>query len=349
MQVIRVLVVDDSAFMRKFITDILQEDPEIQVVGTARNGKDALSRIPMIKPDVITLDVEMPEMDGLTCLKEIVRQYEIPVIMLSSLTQEGAKKTIESLENGAFDFVGKPSGSISLNLDTVGDSLRLKVKTAGTRKKQRTITPGSPEIEYRMTNTGAGSPKMKKPDLIAIGTSTGGPRALQTVLTQLPIDVPPVVIVQHMPPGFTKSLAARLNQLSKIKVCEASDGQQLESGQAYIAPGGYQFEVIAVTGKLVAKVSDSAPVNGHKPSVDVLFQSIANIPNIRVRAAILTGMGSDGAAGIRQIRERGGFTIAEAEESCVVFGMPRAAIVREGIDVVVPIQRVAAELTNYRE
>jgi two-component system, chemotaxis family, protein-glutamate methylesterase/glutaminase len=362
---IRVLVVDDSAFMRKLITDILQSDPKILVVGTARNGKEALASIGSLQPDVITLDVEMPEMDGLSCLKEIVKTHQTPVIMLSSLTQEGAEKTIEALAIGAFDFVGKPSGSISLNLATVGDALLMKVREAAKRKNRLTTRKiDKPQQSFikmtseRSTNqsmasknhqTDSLSIKLKKPDIIAIGTSTGGPRALQTVLTELPPNLPPVVIVQHMPVGFTKSLAARLNQLSQIEVCEVEDGQPLLPGQAYIAPGGLQFEVVSINHALYAKVKSLQPVNGHRPSVDVLFHSIAAIPNIQVRAAILTGMGSDGARGIERIHQIGGYTIAEAEESCVVFGMPRAAIARGGIDVVAPIQRIAAELTNYQE
>ncbi|UOF89375.1 chemotaxis response regulator protein-glutamate methylesterase [Fodinisporobacter ferrooxydans] len=352
MQPIRVLVVDDSAFMRKYITDILQQDPGIQVARTARNGKEALAFISAIQPDVITLDIEMPVMDGISTLKQLVQTSKIPVIMLSSLTQDGADKTIESLEIGAFDFVGKPSGTISLDLDKVGEHLRARVKAAVSSKRIKVQTgyiDAAQAAPLQQQKKEAKTTAQKNPDIIAIGASTGGPRALQVVLTHLPADVPPVVIVQHMPPGFTKSLATRLNQLCKVRVSEVVDGELLRSGHAYIAPGGYQFRVEHRAGQMFAKVNADAPVNGHRPSVDVLFESLAGIPSICVYAAILTGMGSDGAIGIANIKRRGGFTIAEAEESCIVFGMPRAAIAKGGIDVVVPLSRVAAELINYRE
>lgn len=364
MQSVRVLVVDDSAFMRKYITDILQVDSGIHVVGTARNGKEALASIPALLPDVITLDIEMPVMDGISTLKEIVNSYNTPVIMLSSLTQEGADKTIESLEIGAFDFVGKPSGVISLDLDKVGENLRVKVKVAVTSKRSvlkqdfinhrqtaaRQVPIEQPEVAFHAGSSKQSSGRRhKKPDIIAIGTSTGGPRALQVVLTALPADVPPVVIVQHMPPGFTKSLAVRLNQLCKVRVSEVTVGEVLLAGHAYIAPGGYQFRVEMKAGQLIAKVTSDSPVNGHRPSVDVLFESLTEIPSIYVYAAILTGMGSDGAVEITNLKRLGGFTVAEAEESCVVFGMPRAAIAKGGIDVVAPLDKIAVALTNYRE
>lgn len=346
---IKVLVVDDSALMRRIISDIFQKEPDIVVVGTARNGKEALEAIPSLQPDVITLDIEMPVLTGLEALPMIWRKYKIPTIMLSSLTQEGANATIQALELGAFDFVGKPSGSISLDLAKVGHELVGKVRAAA--KKEQVVRSTKYFRPLPLPN-----PEPPKPvptgkrveEIIAIGTSTGGPRALQVVLSHLPATLKAaVVVVQHMPPGFTKSLAQRLDQICQVRVHEAEHGQILQEGHVYIAPGDYHMSIVEHRpGVFETRLNQQPPLGGHRPSVDILFDSVAELNQVRLRAAILTGMGGDGSNGMVKIKQRGGFTIAEAQESCVVFGMPRMAIAKGCVDSVVPLDRVAIELTK---
>jgi two-component system chemotaxis response regulator CheB len=346
---IKVLVVDDSALMRRIISDIFQKEPDITVVGTARNGKEALEAIPMLKPDVITLDIEMPVLTGLEALPMIWRKYKIPTIMLSSLTQDGAEATIRALELGAFDFVGKPSGSISLDLAIVGQELVGKVRAAAKKEQivrsTKYFKPQPKQIPEPPKPIPTGN---RVEEIIAIGTSTGGPRALQVVLSHLPATLKAaVVVVQHMPPGFTKSLAQRLDQICQVRVHEAEHGQVLEEGHVYIAPGDYHMRIVERSpGVFETSLNQQPPLGGHRPSVDVLFESVADLKHVRLRAAILTGMGSDGANGMVRIKERGGYTVAEAKESCVVFGMPRMAIAKGCVDAVVPLDRVAYELTK---
>lgn len=349
MNPIKILVCDDSALMRRIISDILKSDPELIVVGTAKNGQEALDLIPTLQPDVLTLDIEMPVLTGLEALPMIWRKYKLPTIMLSSLTQEGADATITALELGAFDFVGKPSGSISLDLPKVSQELIAKVKAAA--KKDQVVQ--STKYFRPLPKPNPAPPKPMRTgkrveEVIAIGTSTGGPRALQVVLTHLPAELPAaVVIVQHMPAGFTKSLSQRLDQLCSVRVHEAQDGQVLEEGHVYIAPGDYHMRVISETpGIHTIRLNQEPPLGGHRPAVDVLFDSIAKLQGTRVRAAILTGMGGDGAIGMLKIKAAGGRTIAEAQESCVVFGMPRSAIAKGCVDVVVPLNTIANELTK---
>ena len=349
MNPIKVLVCDDSALMRRIISDIFSSDPEIIVVGTAKNGKEALDLIPVLRPDVLTLDIEMPVLNGLEALPMIWRKYKLPTIMLSSLTQDGAEATIKALELGAFDFVGKPSGSISLDLAKVGKDLINKVKAAAKKEQVvqstkyfKPLPPQTPPPPKPMRG------HKRVEEILAIGTSTGGPRALQVVLTHLPAELPAaVVIVQHMPAGFTKSLAARLDQLCRVRVHEAHDGQVLEEGHVYIAPGDYHMRIVEQgTGSYVVRLDQKPPVGGHRPCVDVMFESLAELQRVRIRATILTGMGGDGSNGMVKIKERGALTIAESQESCVVFGMPRMAIAKGCVDVVVPLDRIAAELTK---
>jgi len=347
MSQIKVLVVDDSALMRRIISDIFKSDPEIIVVGTAKNGQEAIELIPKLNPDVLTLDIEMPVLNGLEALPMIWRKFKLPTIMLSSLTQDGAEATIKALELGAFDFVGKPSGSISLDLAKVGQELINKVKAAA--KKDQVVQ--STKYFKPMPRLNPPQPKPMRTgkrveEIIAIGTSTGGPRALQVVLSHLPAELPAaVVIVQHMPPGFTKSLAQRLDQLCRVRVHEAQDGQVLEEGHVYIAPGDYHMRVAEQSfGSFAIKLSQEPAHGGHRPAVDIMFDSVADLRGVRIRAAILTGMGGDGATAMVKIKARGGRTIAEAKESCVVFGMPRTAIDKGCVDVVVPLDRIAEEL-----
>ncbi|WP_103105964.1 protein-glutamate methylesterase/protein-glutamine glutaminase [Brevibacillus reuszeri] len=358
MSKIRVLVTDDSAFMRKVITDILSTDSEIEVIERAKNGLECIEKCKQLTPDVLTLDIEMPIMNGLDALEKLMNEYPIPVVMLSSLTREGAEATIQALELGAFDFVTKPSGPISLDIHKVGDRLIERVKAAASARGRirrtdgkaskptftspvaaqpvvRPVVTSTPPILTRLPNT-------TKARLVVLGTSTGGPKALQTVLTQLPAKFPaPIAIVQHMPAGFTKSLAQRLDSLCQIKVTEVTDGEILHPATAYIAPGGYHFEVHSVNGRLQAHLHQQEPRGGHRPSVDVLFESVSRLTNVDKWAIIMTGMGNDGTKGLKLMKEIGPVaSIIEDESSCIVYGMPRAAIQAGLADHIAPLDKI---------
>ncbi|MGG3160527.1 chemotaxis response regulator protein-glutamate methylesterase [Geobacillus stearothermophilus] len=344
MKTIKVLVVDDSAFMRKWISDFLSEHPRLEVVGTARNGQEALDKIALLRPDVVTLDVEMPVMNGLETLRRIMHKQPLPVVMVSSTTREGAENTITAMQYGAVDFVAKPSGPISLDLYKVKDELIRKVLHAS-EANVRTLAAHRPALAARRPP--AQTARSQK-TVVAIGTSTGGPRALETVLTQLPPDfAAPVVIVQHMPKGFTKSLADRLNALAAITIKEAEDGELLRNGTAYIAPGGVHLAVDEENGMLKARFDESPPRAGHRPAVDVLFESLAAIRCCRKVAVIMTGMGADGTAGLKKLKENENVkVIAEARETAVVFGMPKAAIEAGVVDAVAPLEAIAAAIVQ---
>lgn len=340
MKKIRVLVVDDSAFMRKVISDLLMDDQLIEVIATARNGEDALKKLKTLKPDVMTLDVEMPVMDGIATLKRVMKEHPLPVVMISSVTKEGTANTLAAMELGAVDFITKTSGPISLDLHKVKAELIEKVKLASqvnvvsSKIKKKPVKLEKP-IQKEIEKTG------KK--LIAIGTSTGGPKALQKVLTQLPKGIEaPILIVQHMPSGFTKSLGERLNRLCKISVKEAEDGEVLRNGVAYIAPGGLHMKVEKKGNYLSIKCDETALRRGHRPSVDVLFESIAQMREYEVIAVIMTGMGTDGADGVKALKRNVNcFVIAESEESSVVFGMPKAAIKTNFVDEVAHLEDIS--------
>ncbi|WP_018932653.1 protein-glutamate methylesterase/protein-glutamine glutaminase [Gracilibacillus lacisalsi] len=338
-----VLVVDDSAFMRKMISDIVHSSAYLEVIGTARNGEDALRKVLELKPDVITLDVEMPLMDGISTLKEIMKKRPTPVVMLSSLTKSGADKTIEAMSYGAVDFIAKPSGSISLNIRDVESEIVQKVEHASRANYKLSINSSS-SIKRKSYK-----PISSNRPIVAIGSSTGGPRALQQVITKLPAGFPsPVVIVQHMPKGFTKSLAERLDKLSNITVKEVEDGDLIENGNVYLAPGGKQFKVKERDSRLYAEVKTEQPINGHQPSVDVLFESIANVKECHPLAVILTGMGSDGSNGLLHLKQRHPKTIAisQSEETCVVYGMPQAAVKTSLVDYVEDLDNISDALVQ---
>lgn len=305
---IRVLVVDDSAFMRKLISDFLSAEQEIEVVGTARNGEDALKRIKELNPDVVTLDVEMPVLNGTEALKQILAEHDLAVIMVSSQTKQGKELTIHCLELGAFDFVTKPSGSISLDLHKVRGQIVERVLAAGLSRKrtEKQVSPKPfmkppspiPAAAPRLQEVRSGSSLRK---IISIGTSTGGPRALQRVVTKLPKDIEaPILIVQHMPAGFTASLATRLDHLSQITIKEAQDGDIAKNGVAYIAPGGLNMSLHEQGAALVIRLSPEDTDSRHKPSVNYLFESISNIKGYEKIAVIMTGMGSDGTEGVKK-------------------------------------------------
>jgi len=354
MDKIKVLVVDDSAFMRKVITDFLSEHPQIEVVGTARNGKDALEKISSLRPYVVTMDVEMPIMNGIEALKHIMEHDPLPVVMLSSTTKEGAENTILAMQYGAIDFVTKPSGNISLDLYKVKEQVIEKVILAsranllGMKKREiRQSTASYQPTSYSRIEVQPSAKHLKK--IVCIGTSTGGPRALHQVLTHLPKQIAaPIVIVQHMPKGFTKSLAQRLDSLCEIPVKEVEHQEELQQGVAYIAPGGAHFTVVPSSRSLVAHLDYSPPRNGHRPSVDVLFESVSGLRDYEKIAVIMTGMGSDGTAGLKLLKQQGHTkAIAESEETAVVFGMPKSAIATNLVDVVVPLERIAETIMKY--
>ncbi len=347
----RVLVVDDSAFMRKVISDIINADPNLEVIDKARDGMDAIKKIKELKPDVVTMDIEMPGMDGLSALAQIMRETPVPIIMLSSLTKAGTEQTVKALSLGAVDFIPKPSGQISLDIDKVKDEIIGKIKiVAGTKKKLKNYNSISQFVEHKVAKGDKIVDKLKPlQNLIAIGTSTGGPKALHQVIPKLPGSInAAILIVQHMPPGFTKSLAERLDSISNIKVKEAEDNELIIPGCAYIAPGDFHLTVKAkqMTNKneLYISLNQLPPFGGHRPSVDVMFNSIVEEFQGRVIATIMTGMGSDGAEGLAKIKDKGGLTIAEDQSSCIVYGMPRAAIEKGKVDRVVPLTSISDEI-----
>lgn len=360
MEKIKVLIVDDSAFMRKLIQDFLSEHPSITVVGTARNGEDALRKINKLSPDVITLDIEMPIMNGLQALEKIMKEHPVPVVMLSSTTQEGADNTIQAFALGAVDFVAKPSGAISMDLYKVKEELQEKVLSARKAnvnqlakkpsyvKSSTILTENYSKIERKEPIVPTYMPMDKK--LICIGTSTGGPRALQNVITKLPKDLDaPVFVVQHMPPGFTKSLAARLDSLSNVSVSEAIDGELARKGHVYIAPGGYHMKISGAGDALKIHLDGgSAPRNGHRPSVDVMFESISKIANYEKIAVIMTGMGSDGADGLIELKKTGSVrAIAESKDTSIVYGMPKAAVATNLVDDIENVEKIAETIMKY--
>lgn len=452
----KVLVVDDSAFMRKIISDLIENDPDFKVTATAANGREAVDKVNELQPDLVTMDVEMPEMNGLEALKVIMANHPLPVIMLSGINEEGMRETIMALESGAFDFIRKPSITNSQDIIAVGLSLIEQMKGAMLAREQREARNASlnaPDIilpdPARPVNTGKpavpehpvrkpGLPKRtaevpvkpavdkpkqpvqdagtklpdtsksgisttrnlpktpaaplkpaaserlknrKQPDtvqplpelpsvprseppasgggrkpgtkglrkLVAVGCSTGGPRALKTFLENIPADFPaPIVIVQHMPPNFTKSLAQRLNTFSPLEVAEAEHGMILRQGAAYIAPGGYHLKVVpAAGGQYAIELTTEEARNGHRPSVDTLYESLLPLTDLERHAVIMTGMGSDGARMMKALHDSGvTSTFAENEETCVVYGMPRSAVELQCVKYVLPLQEIAPRLVQ---
>jgi len=335
---VKVLVVDDSAFMRKIISDILEEDPIIKVIDRARDGKEAVEKTLKLDPDVITLDVEMPGMDGLAALKEIMRLKPTPVVMVSSLTRKGADTTMKALALGAVDFVAKPSGAISLDMKDVAQELREKVLIAASASVEKLIGIAPPTKEpVRPIQI-----KRKNIEVVAIAASTGGPRAIQNVLGNVKTtSIAPIVVVQHMPAGFTKSFAERLNEISILEVLEGYDNLQLKPGMVVIAPGGSHLIVEYNRAKqLICRLSDMPPLHSVKPAADLLFLSVADIVGDTSLGIILTGMGRDGAEGAKAIRQRGGYVIAESSDTCVIYGMPKAAVEKGAVDEVLPLHAI---------
>lgn len=402
---IRVLVADDSAFMRKVLTDLFRRQSDFEVAGTAMNGREAISKIKQVKPDLVTMDVNMPVMDGLEALAVIMNECPVPVVMLSSLTQQGTEATVRALGLGAVDFISKTGGSIS-RIDAIEDEILKKCRNAARASVHKTLAlpadkpsggkrdelpvmrrmelprrqgmklSGAAPAPQQPSYPAAGGlgakrnnpllkPRSHIPDsigrpvaaaasregsasnkLVAIGTSTGGPQALQHVLTRLPGSLPcGVVIVQHMPAGFTKALAERLNSISQVTVKEAEDGEQIRSGHVYIAPGNFHMRVMDDGGIRRIKLSQEPPVGNHRPAVNVMYDSVAPLGRNLV-AVIMTGMGADGCEGMKKIKASGGYCIAQDEPTCVVYGMPKAVVDAGLADEVRPVQDIAAAIVK---
>lgn len=343
---IKVLIVDDSAFMRKILTDMLSSDKTIRVIGTAKNGAEAVKLVKSLKPDVVTLDIKMPILNGIEALKQIMKDSPVPVIVLSSLTSDDADTTLKTLDIGAVDFIQKSSNIFRINMDEFKKELIDKIIAASKVKFvyekyfieiKKTKFPLSEG--HRITQG-----LQKQHYFILIGASTGGPRALQYVLTSIPKDVPAsILIVQHMPPVFTKSLAERLNNLCQITVKEAGNNERALLGHAYIAPGDHHLEINKISDEnIFLSLSMAKQVSGHRPSVDVLFKSAANNLNKNVIGVIMTGMGTDGADGVRELKKNTEcYIIAQDEETSVVYGMPRNAINTGVVDDIVPLHKIA--------
>lgn len=365
MSKIKVLVVDDSALVRQMLTDILNKDHQIEVVGTAPDPLMAREKIKQLNPDVLTLDVEMPKMDGVTFLEKIMRLRPMPVVMVSTLTEKGADITLQALELGAVDFVAKPKVDLSHTIEEYSEEIISKVKMAASARVKQI----SSNVRPAMTNQDVAgmdvAPKysadaviskssVRKPfkttdKIVAIGASTGGTEAIKDVLIKLPADFPGIVIAQHIPEAFSGPFAKRMDSNCKMTVYEAADGQQILPGHVYIAPGHSHLIVERDGARYVCRLNDGPPVNRHKPSVDVLFRSVAQHVGSNAVGVILTGMGDDGAKGLKEIRDAGALTIAQDEKTSVVWGMPGEAVKQDAVDEVLPLSKVSRRLIDIVE
>jgi two-component system chemotaxis response regulator CheB len=344
----RVLIVDDSGFFRRRLTEIIGSDPQLEVVGTAENGQEAISKVAELKPDVVTMDIEMPVMDGITAVRRLMASNPVPVLMFSSLTTEGARATLDALEAGAMDFLPKSLEDIARDRIEATKLLLARIKALATRAASlRAPKPAPAPVVSPPVRRAAAAPAAGRYQLLAIGASTGGPVALQEVLKVLPEKFPvPIVLVQHMPASFTGPFAARLDQLCKVKVKEAAEGDVLAPGQALLAPGGKQMTIESKNGAQVVRLREAQSQEHYKPSVDIAFQSIAKCCNGKVLAVVLTGMGADGREGARALKQRGSTIWAQDEKSCVVYGMP-AAVAEAGLaDQVLPLAEIGPHIAH---
>ena len=337
----KVLIVDDSSLMRQLLTEILSSDPELEVIGTAGDPFIAREKIKALSPDVLTLDIEMPRMDGLTFLEKLMRGHPMPVVMISSLTERGAETTLRALSLGAVDYVSKPKLDVANGTIEQTSEIIAKVKAAARVKVRGVTTPVTGPVELA-----AGCHFSATHKVVAVGSSTGGTEALKDLLSPLPADFPGLVMVQHMPEAFTRPFSERLNSLCRIRVQEAKDGDRILPGHALLAPGGHQMEVVRHGMAYAVRVYRGERVNRHLPSVDVLFSSCAKQLGKNAVGVLLTGMGADGAKGMLEMREAHAFTIAQDEATCVVFGMPREAILLGAVDQVLPLGRIPAALVQ---
>ena len=339
---IKVLVVDDSALIRALLKEIIQADPELELVGQAADAYVARDLIKQLNPDVLTLDVEMPRMDGLTFLEKLMHGRPMPVVMISSLTEQGSEATFRAMELGAVDFVAKPKLGIREGMQAYAEEICYKIKAASLARlipRQTQV----PTVQEPLAIQGP-RPIIGTEKLIAIGGSTGGTEAIKDVLLGLPADSPGIVITQHMPPGFTRSFAERLNRMTRLNVVEAKGGERILPGHAFLAPGDKHLLVERSGANYVTRLSDAEPVRRHKPAVDPMFRSVAQCAGRNVIACLLTGMGKDGAQGMLEIRQAGGYTVAQNEATCVVYGMPREAVAIGGAEDILPLGEIAEAL-----
>ncbi len=343
---VKVLVVDDSAFMRNVLVNMLNSDPDIKVIGIARDGIEAVEMVASLNPDIVTLDVEMPNMDGLEALKRIMAQNPVPVLMVSSLTTEGAKATLDALDLGAIDFIPKDLNDLSVNIIKIKEVLLEKIKIIGRKRilpTPKIISPAPlemPKPSLRRSH--------RKTSIVTIGSSTGGPKALQIILSKIPDNFPvPILIAQHMPANFTGPFAERLNKLSAIDVKEAENGEPIKNGTAYIAPGrGHMGVLRKKITETIISVSENTGDYIYRPSVDALILSVLESYSGRVLGVILSGLGNDGEKGMKELKNKGGSTFAESEDSCVVYGMPKAVIQAGNADKILHIDDIAGEIIN---
>lgn len=344
---IKVLVVDDSALIRRLLTDMLNSAPDIEVVGTATDPYMARDKIKALEPDVLTLDIEMPRMDGITFLRNLMRLHPMPVVMVSSLAEQGADVTLEALATGAIDFVTKPKIDVARSLSEYVDELVTKIRTASRARCSslaRANRGGKPASAPRKPPSMMTINTTEK--IIAIGASTGGTEAIKDVLMSIPPDAPGIVIAQHIPPGFSEAFAQRMDRMTRLAVKQAESGDPVIPGHAFIAPGGKHLELTRDGTRYLCRVLDTEPVNRHKPSVDVLFRSVLKSAGKNACAAILTGMGADGAEGITEMHRAGLFTVAQDERTSIVWGMPGEAVKRNGVNKVLALDEIAGELLS---
>lgn len=348
MNKIKVIIVDDSALIRALLKEVINQAQDMEVVGVASDPYVARDLIRELNPDMITLDIEMPRMDGLEFLEKLMRLRPMPVLMVSTLTEQGSAATLRALELGAVDFIAKPKMDIKTQLEAYANEIREKIRVVAAAKVRfekpaniisKASKPKSVKVNDKIIDS--------QETLIVIGASTGGTEAIKEVLMQMPADSPPILIVQHMPPGFTKSYAARLDSLCEITVREAVHGEPILPGHAYLAPGDYHLAIARTSTHYICQVTQEEPVNRHRPAVDVLFNAVAALTRGNAVGVILTGMGKDGAAGMKLMRTNGCKTIAQDESSCVVFGMPKEAIAQGGVSDIVPLDKIAQHLLAY--
>jgi two-component system chemotaxis response regulator CheB len=343
----RVLIVDDSALMRQVLQQILESDPDLEVIGAASDPYIARDKIKALNPDVITLDVEMPRMDGLTFLEKLMKGHPMPVVMVSSLTEKGCDTTLRALSLGAVDFITKPKLDMRTGTLDLAQEIRAKVKAAASARVIAPRTVSASPALHAPPSTSYLSQIKATHKIVAIGASTGGTEALKDLLEVLPADFPAIVIVQHMPEKFTAQFAKRLDGLCKINVKEAADGDRVLRGKALLAPGGKHMLLVRQGAEYSVKITNTEPVNRHKPSVDVLFDSVAEHAGNNAIGVILTGMGNDGARGMLAMKNAGAFNVAQDEASCVVFGMPKEAISMGGTHEVHPLNKIAPAITRH--
>ncbi len=340
---ITVLIVDDSALIRQMLTSMLSADPNIEVVGTAPDPLTARTMIKQLNPDVLTLDIEMPRMDGIAFLEKIITLRPMPVVMISSLTQEGADIALQALEMGAVDYIAKPTSDLRVGLEAKGAEIIAKVKNAANARvmaRKPIPKPAESSLLQRFKTT---------EQIVCIGASTGGVEAIREVICQLPPNFPGVLITQHMPGKFTTSFANRMNTITRVTVCEAEHGQRVLPGHVYIAPGENHLELGRSGANYICRLTDDAPVSGHRPSVDVLFGSAAKVASANAIGVILTGMGRDGAEGMLKLRQAGAMTFGQDEASSVVYGMPRVAFETGGVQQQAPLSKIAGLMMQYLE